>query len=244
MPNPEDEINFPEGYPEEAKQQIRTEVARRSMEMQSQHLMMKGFFNETLDQDGAVILKGILGAIGSQPALAGYWEGYMARLIEDRFDLCPGCGKNHDTDLSAALAEHGIAPVIFGNPAPHVGAPSGETPDDMSLIEDPNQPGFSMTGDRLASCGTCNGDRTVPVCEHAAGVHGQGGGGGRECPEPTLAPCPECRTPAWYEKDSLAECPRTICTEGELIPLEEPGILICATCGVRWNIVQINFPES
>lgn len=242
----EDEIQFPEGYPEEHKAHVRAEVARRSMDLQAQHMMMKRFFNETLDVDGAGILKGILSAVSATPTLAGYWEGYMARLIEDRFDLCPGCGKSHDSDLNAALIEHGVvAPTQVASHPTMEGPqtlPNLVTETDPGLTENPDMPGFNMLGDRLASCPSCNGDRTIPICEHPSGSHGQGRGGGRECPEPTLAPCPECRTPDWYERNSLIECPKGSCPEGELVPLEEPGVLACAQCGVRYAIQQFD-PE-
>lgn len=237
---PEDEIEFPPGYPEEAKQAIRAEVARRSMEMQSSQLTLKRFLDETLDQDGAIIMKNIMGRIEQEPPLASYWHGYLARLIEDRFNVCSGCGKNHDTDLNEALRDHGIAPVF----PPIAHHPNLITPDDPGLTEDPNQPGFNMLGDRMVLCDSCHGDRYIPICEHPTGSHGQSGGSGVECPDPTRAPCPECRTPTWYTRDDLIDCPKTICVEGKLLPLEEPAVLCCESCGERYNINQFAPPKT
>lgn len=89
------------------KEQMEEIHARHEMESQSIRHQILNLFNE-LEQDHLFILRVILSSLASAPGkqsslMASYYEGIASAKLDSRFDVCPGCGENHDERMMDEL---------------------------------------------------------------------------------------------------------------------------------------------
>lgn len=202
------EFEFPPGVPEELKEFVIKKVTRQEMEVDATRHELARFFEE-LNPEQLRTLCHLFGQMDRKIAM--YYLGYVTSLLQTKFNLCAGCGRDHDKELFE----------------PH---------DEVTVIEGDGTgkrlPPIDEHGNRVDTCSSCHGDRVFDVCGHPTGSHGQGG---REtCPEPTKVPCPECETPPWYKADSLPHCGQ--CRTGTLLPLPRINTFMCFNCGVVVSI--------
>lgn len=247
------EFIFPPGMSEEQKSFFRNQAERAQMQTDDWLARMNRFFDE-LNAEQLRTFSIMMARAKNDPGWGSYIEGMADAVLQFKFNICPGCGVNHDTDLEAAMRVHAknsgedelVQPDIqhFGD-VPPIFDPS--IPDDLSLMdvvpspefmneEDPQQPGFDMAGNRLASCVTCHGDHYIKVCNHLPGSHGQSALDPLTCPEPMKVPCPECRTPSWYTAETLPESPCHPGDDIKILPLETPDRGVCSACGAEWAV--------
>jgi len=213
------EIEFPPGMPEEQKDFYRRQIELAQMSWMDAELQAKSFFDK-LDPHDIIVLRRIFDRCGQAPLVAAFWEGYLVNLAETKFNVCGYCALNHEADREAAMIAHGMVPSgTIAHPAMGGPVPPWQPQEETGGIVD---------GRRVETCSTCHGDRGFKVCDHPPGQHGQGG----FCPEPTVIPCPECRTPHWYTRDELEGCMRPGCN-GQLVPLKEPGMAQCHICFLK-----------
>jgi hypothetical protein len=173
------EFEFPPGMPEELKEYVIHHATRQEMEVNAHRHDLVRFFDE-LNAEQLHTLIALMGMVGSKKKMALYYQGYVTALMAQKFDVCAGCGTNHEQELLGEVTGDGT-----GEP--------------LSPID--------VNGNRIDTCSTCHGDLIIKVCEHPMGSHGQFGR--EECPEPTQVPCCECSCPGWYPSDaklSLHQC--------------------------------------
>jgi hypothetical protein len=89
------------------KEQMEEIHARHEMESQSIRHQILNLFNE-LERDHLFTLRIILSSLASAPGkqsslMASYYEGIASAKLDSRFDVCPGCGENHDERMMDEL---------------------------------------------------------------------------------------------------------------------------------------------
>jgi len=212
------EFEFPPGMPEELKEFVIKKATRAEMEMDATRHDLARFFDE-LSSDQLRTLCGIFGSMDRKTAM--YYQGYATALLQVKFNLCAGCGQDHDKfpfqDEVQVVKGDGE-----GDPLPEF---------------NPDIPGI-VDGKRVDTCSTCHGDLVIKVCEHPVGTHGQRGR--EECPEPTLVPCCECRCPEWYTREDLNSTHGNC--GGTFLPLSIPNTFICSNCGE--HIIMSNWQSG
>lgn len=222
-------IEFPPGMPEDVQEFYKRQVERQQMQNDEHHLRIKGFFSE-LSLDHLQTFSRILARAQTEPTNAAYMEGMADAYIELRFNVCPGCGKNHGTEeLEQLLARQAELDRLDEQKAhPLFGVSSSE------IVERPQDFSDAWTpdGNRLDDCSSCHGDRCLKVCNHPDGSHGQFT---REaCPDPRVVPCPECRTPKWYTEEELQPSPcHSVSQQAVLLPSFEENVVLCSYCGTE-----------
>lgn len=103
--------------PEAFVQSIRQMEDTRMMRGEAWRHEVRGFF-DSLTMEQSLTLKRMLSAIGDEAKpsnLSNFWEGHLNAMLDLKFDVCPGCGKNHDEMLMEALQEQ-HAPDAPGTP--------------------------------------------------------------------------------------------------------------------------------
>jgi hypothetical protein len=242
-------IEFPPGMPQDHQEFMRRQISNQMMEADAIHVQIKHFFDE-LSVDHLVTFSMILQRAQRDPLFASYMEGMADAVLEHKHNRCPGCGKNHDEDLEAALSYHtseqksdpliqdevtiagtNLSPEELRDLAQKWNSPDSVDVPNPALVEDPNQRGFNLLGDRMpANCSTCQDTKQIKVCNHPSGSHGQMTGA-EGCPEPLLVPCPECSCPEWYTSEILYPSACHLAVGGVMLPTPTTGLLICSVCG-------------
>lgn len=256
---------FPPGLSEEQKEYAKQQITRQRMAIDEQQNRVKRFLAE-LSADNLRTFSLMVMRMKGDPGFIHYMEGQADAVLTMKYNICAVCGVNHDEDLQAAMQAHGELPPTpppsevqpLAVPPEHIGQVppifDDSIPDDLSMLdavhnpdflteEDPQNPGFDMEGNRLASCSSCGGDKYIKVCNHAPGMHGQSAMDGLTCPEPLHVPCPECSAPAWYTFDTLQESPCHPSPDTKLLPIEIPYRVVCSACGTPY-IYQEPKPET
>lgn len=199
MPN----LEFPPGMPDELREFVTNKITRQEMEVDAYRHEISRFFDELMPEQLRTLCA-LFGMMDKKSAL--YYQGYVTALLQAKFNLCAGCGQDHDKILLDEVN------TIQDGPAPDI------------LVS-----GIDSEANRIDTCSTCHGDKIIKVCEHPNGSHGQMT---REaCPEPTEVPCCECCCPEWYPVEKPlsfhAGC------SGAFLPLPEDNLFVCSGCGVR-----------
>jgi hypothetical protein len=219
------EIEFPPGMPDDVQDFLKKQITRSEMETEAHRHELHRFFDE-LSVDQLRTLAQLLVMCAQQKKIATFYQGYVIAILEQKWDVCAGCGKNHEKML---FEDHeGITNPTFEEMVDQDGPITGlEYEDGMHL----GGPAGIVDGDRIDTCSTCHGDKIIKVCEHITGSHGQFT---REaCPEPTLVPCCECCCPEWYPVNQPLSL-HAGCS-GSFLPLPCEKEFICSYCGVRFH---------
>ena len=72
-------------------------------------------FFDTLNEDQLRMQMALIASLDEKTA---FWIGYMTRLAQDKFGICPADGKKHDEELAAMSSQDGKAWVDFVNELP------------------------------------------------------------------------------------------------------------------------------
>lgn len=103
----EPEFVFPDGFPEEAKAEIIEEHKRAIMAQDADAHQLLGFLT-SLSFDDLKVLRAILRACQSGPAVAGYYEGILSIMLAQKSGRCWACDKDHDADLAGIVADRHV----------------------------------------------------------------------------------------------------------------------------------------
>ena len=229
---------FPPGLTDEQKDFVKQQYDRQAMAAEANSHRVERFFDE-LNLEQLQTFIHMMDIIEHVPSRGQYFEGIALATVKYRFNVCPGCGENHEEQVTAMaqrdLPDH--PPEAFLPSQTEANRVMNEDveivlPDDVSSLEANAVEQFSdepiVDGDRAASCPTCHGDHALRICNHRQGSHGQEN---MTCPEPVVVPCPQCRTPEWFTSPGLPASPCHPSPEEVLLPLEAFNTFVCSQCG-------------
>lgn len=203
------------GDPEEFQAAVRAQHDRQQMSAEATYLETERFFDE-MSLDGLRILHRLL--MEDNPYLAGY----ISAVAKYKHGACARCMVVHAHGAPDAI------PAEWVQPPPEGFVLEDTPPGWFPSLRD--YPGVTNS-DGTPYCHTCRGDRAFEVCNHPSGSHGQTQS---PCPEPILAPCPECSHPEWYEYYTHVTMPCTGCEkETDHLPMGERNCFVCTMCGSR-----------
>lgn len=116
----DDHIQFP-STPDEFKEMVKKQHDRMHMEQEAYSHGVANLF-DSLSQDQASTLRSLMGAIGNSTDGAGlpaYYEGILVGLLHTKYNICLGCGEDHDevfAEKEAQAAKDAALPVEDGTP--------------------------------------------------------------------------------------------------------------------------------
>lgn len=67
---------------------------QRMAGQQNAHAIMEAL--STLNEEQLVALKGVLMFTNENPHTNGYFQGIISQILQKTYNICPGCGVNHD----------------------------------------------------------------------------------------------------------------------------------------------------
>lgn len=90
-------MEFVFGEPsDEQKAEIKRIREEREMAMEAGTQRVNNFL-DTLDADQLSLLKGMMNSASSMEGYAVHMVGWIGSLMHYKFDVCPGCGKKHNS---------------------------------------------------------------------------------------------------------------------------------------------------
>jgi hypothetical protein len=105
---PDDEMFFPPGVPEEMKEHILNQRRRQKMELDDTLHQFHNMFEE-MNLDHLALISALFHNLQSSPAAMGWWEGTIDATLARRRKVCPACGKNHDDEIKRLQEEEAAA---------------------------------------------------------------------------------------------------------------------------------------
>lgn len=94
-------IGNPEDLPPPLRALISHVAARQDQDEMAVDANVHSIYRlfDELDQEQLKTLYGLINICGGEAERATYYLGYINAKMETKFNLCPGCHKNHDEDL-------------------------------------------------------------------------------------------------------------------------------------------------
>lgn len=101
MPEDEEPHGLFIPIPEHLADRMREQADRQNMAGEVWRHQLRDFF-ESLNAEHIAVLRRMLDAIAvaDDPAnLCNFWEGILVAIMDLKFKMCMGCGKDHDDEL-------------------------------------------------------------------------------------------------------------------------------------------------